>query len=1851
MENLEVTSRDPSICYMNEDLIDEIFNALKKGKKAIRHSISKDVVLVLGNVGSRNSIFTQFITNNQNLKSKKVEDGSFTIVNENDKAHSKPQIGFPILALDPKSNTAIYDFPEFNKTENIAQDVSRTYFMKKIIDYADSVKIIFTTPFSSVTKAVDKQDLALLIEYAATLLNKIEKFEDSIALVATDVEAAENEKIVENIAEVLQDLKNEYSTANENLEFSKKAIKFINILLEKKDDNYIHVGIFNRPQDGKAINKNEKLQINKKSLVKLVTKDIKYSQPNGNDLKLTLYTQSESSLQCFLERLHNNIALAMENINEDIKKHYQHQEKIINDIEFLRQKYFDVYDKLSNTKAALSKMSNTQDFIELLIQNTKDLLIRISNSNLESIGNNVDYLNFVEMMQNRPIKPESEKWANKLNTALDFLKKSVKWYDFLIKLNDILSKYDVQKNIDKPNNSVTKFLSQIDARELKKQSIINNLKKLLNTVSTENLEVYYDDIKDVKLDEFKIRFLVEILSSTLLQTVQTLCTNDQMAIQGHIVKFADVERWTTESNCTNAKIIKIFALNKVFIDSDFNKTGAQVQLTVMAPTWDVINQRTLVLDGAPGEVGLLSKAQDGQNSENRLERNGKHGNPGNPGGSSGRFIGIAKTVVNGENLSIYVNGGKGGPGQNGGNGYKGIDGTEGHYPNDRERWICGLGEVTRYCDYPGKKCTKGGDGGDGGVGGVGGYVEKVILILLENRSGIHVYNHPGENGLVGKGGVGGSPGEPGKSYRIYASGNPGVHLLASQWSKNDKIMRNTVSEFVKKCASGKFGSDGKYNEDIKLPLVNVMEAPANIVDDYKNYVRENFPSIRENFLRQFIDQLEGNNATEDLYDAFAYVQELQDLEERFYVSSNRIAFLPFYQSLLSRIEHYGNNILHGNKTDDRKALFYVSTAIKSKVYNLKNNYADSLIIDVSEYLQTVESEFEALTKSEEDASAHKNSADYQNTIENRIIETQSFIETSIMTKIESSLSQIDSLINSLINETISREDDVIKAKKKIEDQQQNMQRTLVWKTLLEITKVASVFLNLLGPVGSVAAAFIGTGATIAENVFLKDTENIADMVSVIPEAVSKSVSAIEKIYGNKKKAFEAQLEDLEKVLKNDKDNDFQDIKEKVSETKDEYNTQIANKSALDPKVMDKIDNLRTEVVELIEVKKNQWNPYDKHVKNLARMQNVLKVGGPAIGGIQNIMSQHKKLKKVGDAIQEQEKNLQKLQQFEKDIYKIIVPVCNNVRKFVKDSQSKLQAKSHAGLDISKWDVQSTLKNLKYKFEEYTKGFKVQADFANLMDYLNEAINTMILLYDRIQDYQDKKELGNYIERINSNIFTDIQDAKLRAEVDKLKLFIQSNTVLEKCTKVVQAFGRYVYPFADCYLSNLDLFNNYKQENITIVIQNARYTIDNLRKELQKSKAKLPKEQSEIIQNIKYSSDDPEVGPFFVWKYDEHKHEIKKLLAGFEVLLKSDIKKGLNKDAVKFKQISLRFRTPAQSRQKKFNEKISQFYIAMTHSGNSYYKCNDKIHMIPSNDSIPLIFRTNSDFAYENGNVAILKDNTPILSPYTMWRIQLKRINKKYDLSVLTKFIDMPIDIELEGVGQHIEPGNAKLCNDNMDKYYILDETISTTDYIDVFNKNNFRGLSKVDFFNEISKNSRGSQRPRRSLDERKFAEETENNSFSTSGASDGTKFSCLNTIFNLVESSLVAFKYLNPLNQINQWFDKFDENIVKEDSTVFKNYDASVAMTLIDTQFLHAEFGKISKSFIEDESPIEDKPLCNDFSFCNNNNLFLAYLLICRKSGVKYRKNKTVIMKNLDSESAQNLAYRGYLPQKKSSLH
>lgn len=377
----------------------------------------------------------------------------------------------------------------------------------------------------------------------------------------------------------------------------------------------------------------------------------------------------------------------------------------------------------------------------------------------------------------------------------------------------------------------------------------------------------------------------------------------------------------------------------------------------------------------------------------------------------------------------------------------------------------------------------------------------------------------------------------------------------------------------------------------------------------------------------------------------------------------------------------------------------------------------------------------------------------------------------------------------------------------------------------------------------------------------------------------------------------------------------------------------------------------------------------------------------------------------------------------------------------------------------------------------TKGFAAESQLQNVVEQLNEAMVTLIDIYDRIQVYEEQERLIVYIGALASDAFQQIQiqDPEMKELINNLEIIIDSNIILSQYLNAVQNFKQTVFPFAPFYLDAYNLPGSLNLSgNLSELVTRITYQIGSLSDKIKELNSSSINPDDADINTGYFKSGSGVMDPFYLWNVEEHREHISDLLSGKKIFLRADVTQSQRWNAVKFNQIGLEFNIRNSSTDERSNEQLEELLnkiiITMTHSGNSYYRCSNQFYLI-SSPSQTLAFsyeKTGDEPTTKNAVYEKLRNGNIVLSPYTMWTIQLEN----GDFNALQKYRDL-IDIELYGYGQYVKK-NAAVCSTNLQKYYNLDESLSEANNVheDVLvetppNKSNYLQLNYLLMKNTI----------------------------------------------------------------------------------------------------------------------------------------------------------------------------------------
>lgn len=295
----------------------------------------------------------------------------------------------------------------------------------------------------------------------------------------------------------------------------------------------------------------------------------------------------------------------------------------------------------------------------------------------------------------------------------------------------------------------------------------------------------------------------------------------------------------------------------------------------------------------------------------------------------------------------------------------------------------------------------------------------------------------------------------------------------------------------------------------------------------------------------------------------------------------------------------------------------------------------------------------------------------------------------------------------------------------------------------------------------------------------------------------------------------------------------------------------------------------------------------------------------------------------------------------------------------------------------------------------------------------------------------------HIKTRNAQIYSklNISDVGLQNNLNRLQFGVDGNYMLDMHYHVIKGFRLSFFPFALDYLEMYQLpasFMEYEDLNaISSATINSLRTLSRTINAINSNHARIVMHKNSMDSNALYT-----------WKNSDVRNKIRRLFAGEKITLLADVKQSENQfNAIKFNSIDLVFRTPVENLNDRLYYVLGSFMVKLNHTGTSAFRCNNKFYELTSD---PMLIM--SSFEKDKSQVPLsrnivydmLRENRPLLSPYTLWEIQLGDVNENGNFHGLQPFIEL-VDIELHGTGQYIRE-RASICeNENLTKFYSVVE--------------------------------------------------------------------------------------------------------------------------------------------------------------------------------------------------------------------
>lgn len=589
----------------NGDSLETLQQLLYEGMDEFSLSDDKNVVLILGNSDCDKRALSLFLSGAEMKPVEKVADEDDDEDYDEDTSEStEPQSNVSHQIIETSQTIypqlIYYDCPGMSSTRTVPNDVSSAFFMFKLLNAVNSMKILFTISHDSLKIGGDFKQFAT---QAMDYFKNIEQLQDGIGLVVTKVntnyteeDLINNELEIQQIAEFLNQTKHDLIA--ESPETNAKVITFIEILLES-DRN---TNQFNRIEIHREGNQN-----NRSAITDMVENTLQFIKKDDFGFNYPILEKSKLQTQNIFEEIQNVFEHKLSDIGNDVIQIYCQQEEHISDIEVMNDKMNVVYDKLSQID---DKHFDT--FAKQLKNMMNNLQMFGSMEKIKNIKTIIEFGNFWQYSSN---SNESITFdvSNGLANAKQYFFDSKEWYAFLINLNEKLSEIEVQQNVEVYDSAAVMDNVAITIAEMGKNGSkflkeIPEIAEFLDRID----DKLYPNLENITVNSRKLQLFNILLVENMNQNSTTTCSPDKLTVKGYNIKMSEIPDCITRS-------IEIFAVHKVFVDIEFKKSPMLRQLSIIAPKWAIIGNASIALDTAPSDsadfFGVAIEFQNDQHAK------------------------------------------------------------------------------------------------------------------------------------------------------------------------------------------------------------------------------------------------------------------------------------------------------------------------------------------------------------------------------------------------------------------------------------------------------------------------------------------------------------------------------------------------------------------------------------------------------------------------------------------------------------------------------------------------------------------------------------------------------------------------------------------------------------------------------------------------------------------------------------------------------------------------------------------------------------------------------------------------------------------------------------------------------------------------------------------------------------------------------------------------------------------------------------------------------------------------------------------------------------------------------------
>lgn len=552
-------------------ILSEVFN----GESEFVFGPERNIVLVLGPTGSGASTLTSLLAGVElTAKDNRILDethyiGSRTVV--------------PHSMFDEINNIAYYDCPGFSDTKDVSADIAATFTFKKLLDFAENIKFVFTWPYSD---DIDEftESLKKICSYVSNFFINLKKYHNSIAFIVTNVPADKENNIGIKVLNIFQDIYNIY-----RIRLNESNIK-----------------LFRPPSKSGPLREMKSANEDRDAIINLIKNNLDYTSNEAKDFNVSI-TQ-ESKLQINKAEMHlslqNEFVERFNSTAFEIKRFFLEEEK-----QHSRNLQQSIHaTKKINEKLLRVESTDLNEFKQQLIELVDDLEITIPSDDMSKTLKYIEFLSFINTFTDKRII-RAETIANLMTELKTYINDSLVWYNFLIELREKLCAEElhsyyhhsdeylrfredsIQQKVKSIRQAFDDGLTSYDiADENTTGRVIDfNIESKMNVLAPG----LYAKIRNFSVNKFKLELLKAVWNQSTHKASMECLPDGTLLVKGYVVLLAAYYR----SECfRKTRKVRAFALIKLHIPRIFGVSSDEkrnLDMAIISPVLETNDNTTL----------------------------------------------------------------------------------------------------------------------------------------------------------------------------------------------------------------------------------------------------------------------------------------------------------------------------------------------------------------------------------------------------------------------------------------------------------------------------------------------------------------------------------------------------------------------------------------------------------------------------------------------------------------------------------------------------------------------------------------------------------------------------------------------------------------------------------------------------------------------------------------------------------------------------------------------------------------------------------------------------------------------------------------------------------------------------------------------------------------------------------------------------------------------------------------------------------------------------------------------------------------------------------------------------------